>query len=107
VHSSPRARPPQPPPRQQQQHDDATAEDDDEHVNTSCGIGTWRPEWLQVFATPMHFMLNMAIIGIIQGMTGTLFFSSISAFEKRYSFDSKVSGIILIADNFAEMIVSF
>lgn len=78
----------------------------EEAIVTSCGIGSWRPPWLQMFATPMFFMLNMALVGIIQGMTGTLFFSSISTFEKRYAFDSKISGVILIADNFAEMIVS-
>ena len=66
--------------------------DDEERAHlTSCGIGSWRPEWMQLFASPGFFMINMALIGVIQGMTGTMFFSSISTFEKRYAFDSKAS----------------
>jgi len=48
----------------------------------------------------------MALIGIIQGMTAKLFISSVTTFEKRYSFDSKISAVILIADNFVEVFVS-
>ena len=81
--------------------------ENDDNVVTTCGIGSWRPKWLQMFATPLFFMLNMALVGIIQGSTGALFFSSISSFEKRFAFDSKISGVILIADNIAEMIVSY
>lgn len=72
----------------------------------SCGIGTWRPQWMQLFATPLFFMINMAVVGIIQGMTSSLFFSSISTFERRYAFDSKISAIILVSDNVAEMILN-
>ena len=79
---------------------------DEDGVVTTCGIGSWRPKWLQRFSSPLFFMLNMGLVGIIQGMTASLFFSSISTFEKRYAFDSKISGIILISDNFAEMLVS-
>lgn len=83
-------------------------EEDDDEVDhlTTCGIGSWRPKWMQVFASPFFFMLNLGLVGVIQGMTGTIFFSSISTLEKRFGFDSKISGIILIADNFADMIVS-
>ena len=79
----------------------------DDHEDTSCGIGSWRPEWLQFFASPKFFLINLGLVGIIQGCTGTIFFSSISTFEKRYAFDSRLSAIIMIADNFADMVVSF
>lgn len=83
-------------------------EEDDDEVDhlTTCGIGSWRPKWMQVFASPFFFMLNLGLVGVIQGMTGTIFFSSISTLEKRFGFDSKISGIILIADNFADMILN-
>ena len=34
---------------------------------TSCGIGAWRPAWLQKFASPVYFMWVMGMVGIIQG----------------------------------------
>lgn len=44
-------------------------EDEDEGFNklTSCGIGNWRPKWLQPFASPVYFMWVMGLVGIIQG----------------------------------------
>ena len=79
--------------------------DEDEH-DTTCGIGSWRPKWLQFFASPMFFLINLCLIGVIQGTTGTIFFSSMSTLEKRFAFGSRLSSIIMIADNFADMIVS-
>ena len=81
-------------------------EPDDDYALTSCGMGSWRPKWLQRFASPVYFLINMSLVGTIQSMSGPLFFSSISTLEKRYSFDSKVSGMILIADNFSQLAVS-
>lgn len=48
----------------------------------------------------------MSIVGIIQSMTGSIFFSTMSTLEKRYAFDSTISGIILIADNISQLMVS-
>ena len=81
------------------------AEEDDPRL-TSCGLGSWRPQWLQMFASPVFFMINFALIGVIQGMTGTYFVGSMSTLEKRFAFDSKISGFILIADNLSQMLVS-
>ncbi|XP_054156342.1 solute carrier organic anion transporter family member 74D-like [Oppia nitens] len=85
---------------------DADDYDTDDPKLTACGIGSWRPQWLQVFASPLFFMINFAAIGIIQGMTGAYFIGSMSTLEKRFAFDSKISGLILIADNFSQMLVS-
>jgi len=79
--------------------------DEDESL-TSCGFGSWRPAHLQRFATPVWFLVSMSLVGVIQSTTGPLFFAGISTLEKRYAFDSKVSAIILIADNFSEMLLS-
>ena len=86
-----------------EKHDETA---DDESL-TTCGIGSWRPKFLQRYATPIWFLVNMSLVGTIQGMTGPLFLSSISTLEKRYAFDSKVSAIILIADNFSQMMVRY
>ncbi|OTF69716.1 solute carrier organic anion transporter family member 5A1-like, partial [Euroglyphus maynei] len=81
-------------------------DDDDDDDLTSCGIGSWRPKWLQNFSSPLFFLINLSLVGIIQSMNGPIFFSTMSTLEKRYSFDSKISGIILIADNISQFIIS-
>ncbi|CAG2173418.1 unnamed protein product [Oppiella nova] len=79
--------------------------DDDEH-RYSCGVGSWRPKWLQVFASPLFFAINFGLIGIIQSMSGTYLIATMSTLEKRFAFDSKIAGFILIADNIVELTLS-
>lgn len=78
---------------------------DNEFGVTSCGIGTWRPKYLQVFARPIFFLINLSLVGVIQSMNGPIFVAAMSTLEKRYVFDSKISGIILISDNISQFIV--
>lgn len=78
---------------------------EDPHL-TSCGLGSWRPKWLQVFAHPVVFLVNICVVGVVQGMAGSMVYSNMNTVEKRYAFDSKISALILIADNFSGMIVS-
>lgn len=59
------------------------SQEDEETVDTTCGIGSWRPPWLQFFASPLFFLINISLVGIIQAMTGPLYASSMSTFEKR------------------------
>jgi len=54
---------------------------------------------------PLIFTVNLGLIGIIQSMGGSLLFSTMNTIEKRYAFDSKVSGLISIADNLSSMVV--
>ncbi|CAG2104430.1 unnamed protein product [Medioppia subpectinata] len=79
--------------------------DDAEHLGT-CGMGSWRPKWLQVFASPLFFTVNFTLIGIIQSLSGTYMMSNFSTLEKRFGFDSKMSSAILIADQVMEMLIS-
>lgn len=32
-----------------------------------CGIGAFRPKWMQIFASPKVFMIHFALLGIVQG----------------------------------------
>ena len=72
----------------------------------SCGICRWRPQWLQKFASPKVFLINFSLLAIVQGASFTYLIGSITTLEKRYGFDSKISGLILIADNFSQMVVN-
>ena len=73
-------------------------------VDLLCGIGSWRPKWLQVFATTKMFMFIFGMIGILQGAAFTYMIGSITTLEKRYAFGSKITGLILITDNFMAII---
>ncbi|CAG2110371.1 unnamed protein product, partial [Medioppia subpectinata] len=115
-------------------------DDQDDHIVTTCGLGSWRPGWLQVFATPFWFAIVYALIGVVQTMstTGkevcdgwlqvfatpfwfaivyaligvvqtmstTYLIAVLTSVEKRFAFDSKISGVILIADNIVELFLS-
>ena len=59
------------------------SENSEEIIDTKCGIGSWRPEWLQVLATPTAFIVNFALVGVIQGFTGAYFVGSMTTLEKR------------------------
>lgn len=73
---------------------------------TSCGLGNWRPRWMQMFATPKFFVINFSVVAILQGAYFTYLIGSISTLEKRFAFESKMSGFILIADNLSQMVIS-
>ncbi|XP_054158014.1 solute carrier organic anion transporter family member 74D-like [Oppia nitens] len=84
----------------------AVDDDDNDYYDTTCGIGNWRPQWLQQFATPKSFVINFSIVAILQGAYFTYLIGSISTLEKRFAFDSKISGFIMIADNISQMFIS-
>lgn len=78
-------------------------ESDDE---TKCGFGNWKPDWMQKYATPVWYMIISNILGILQGAFGMYFVGVMSTIEKRFGFSSKLTGLIIIADNFSPIIFS-
>lgn len=81
-------------------------EDNTDDSDLSCGIGRWRPRWLQRFASPKVFLINFSLVAIFQGASFTYLIGSMTTLEKRYGFESKISGLILIADNISQMIIN-
>jgi MFS family permease len=75
-------------------------------INMSCGLGNWRPKWLQMFASPKVFLINFSFVAIFQGASFTYLIGSMTTLEKRYGFESKISGFILIADNISQMLIN-
>ena len=69
---------------QPNKRDQIKAKNEDENLTmTSCGIGSFRPKWMQVFATPVWFLVNISFVGICQGMAGSLIFTVMNTLEKR------------------------
>ncbi|XP_054713046.1 solute carrier organic anion transporter family member 74D-like [Uloborus diversus] len=74
---------------------DGVAEVDED---TTCGIGSFRPQWIQSWATPKMFLLFFAITGVVQGMFFAYRIGVLSTLEKRYAYDSRVSGAIVMVE---------
>ncbi|XP_035208493.1 solute carrier organic anion transporter family member 74D-like [Stegodyphus dumicola] len=74
--------------------------------NTLCGICNYTPNWLQRFATSKCYLLFYSLTGVLQGAYVTYFIGILSTLEKRFSFDSQVTGIIMIADNLSPIFFS-
>lgn len=71
-----------------------------------CGLGSFRPRWMQKLANAKVFLVIFCILGIIEGASFSYTIGVLSSLEKRYAFDSRVSGIILLADNLSSIVIS-
>lgn len=80
--------------------------DSEPDADTQCGFGSFKPKWLQPCANPKVYLVIFCIIGVIEGAYFTYFVGVLSTLEKRFAFESKVSGIILIADNISAAVLS-
>lgn len=74
-------------------------------ADTLCGIGSWKPAWLQPFGTAKFFVINFCIMAVLQGALFTYMVGIMSTLEKRFAFETKISGFILIADNISQMFI--
>jgi len=64
---------------------------DDPELN-KCGMGCFKPEWIQRFATKRAFMLVFSILAVIQGMSWAYFTATITTLEKRFKISSQTAG---------------
>ncbi|XP_040584004.1 solute carrier organic anion transporter family member 74D [Lepeophtheirus salmonis] len=58
-------------------------------ISTSCGLGSWRPQWLQRFATRRMYISIYCIIGMIHGMLFSYFSTILSTIEKKFGLKSQ------------------
>ncbi|CAN8018133.1 hypothetical protein HPB47_021757 [Ixodes persulcatus] len=71
-------------------------EDDRDYL---CGVGNYRPCWMQRFATSRYFALVFGVLGIFQGAYRTYLVGTLSTVEKRFSMSGHMSSFIMIADD--------
>ncbi|KAF4523689.1 hypothetical protein B566_EDAN006060 [Ephemera danica] len=64
---------------------------------TQCGLGPWRPAWLQKLASKKLYVVVYGLIGLSQFALGSYFVATISTMEKRFKIPSKNSGLITSA----------
>ncbi|KAF8796523.1 Solute carrier organic anion transporter like protein [Argiope bruennichi] len=84
--------------------DNGDSDQDMDDKDTRCGIGGFHPTWLQKFSTPKAFLVNHSILGVLQGAFFTYLVGCLSTLEKRYAYESKVTGIIMIADEISPIL---
>ncbi|UYV61530.1 hypothetical protein LAZ67_1005174, partial [Cordylochernes scorpioides] len=81
-----------------------TEQDGDDPV---CDVRKSRSTcFLQNLASPKTFTLLLSILGFLHGAYFTYLIGILSTIEKRYSYESKISGLILIADNISPIFIS-
>ncbi|GFT65179.1 solute carrier organic anion transporter family member 3A1 [Nephila pilipes] len=73
-------------------------DDIDEDSDTICGIGGFSPKWLQSWASPRVFLTLYSLLGVISGMYYTYRVGALTTLEKRFSFNSQISGTIMMVD---------
>ncbi|XP_042874771.1 solute carrier organic anion transporter family member 74D-like isoform X2 [Penaeus japonicus] len=80
--------------------------DERDRKNTRCGVGPFKPSWLQVLARKEVYLLVYCIVGIIHGMFFTYTVSVISTIEKRFKLTSKQTGAILTGNDISQVFLS-
>lgn len=69
-----------------------------------CGLGSWRPSWLQAFANHRVYAVTYVIISIAQGMTYTYFNGVITTVEKTFGIPSSKLGFILSGNDISQIL---
>lgn len=67
----------------------------DSDIDSLCGMGAWRPKWLQAFANKQTFLALFCLTSVFQGIYYTYFVSVLTTIEKLYQIPSKTTGFIM------------
>ena len=66
---------------------------------TTCGALSWRPKWLQVFASKKVYVFIYSLLGVVQGMFHSYLGAVLSTLETQFSIKSKESAYIMSGKN--------
>ncbi|KAL1123562.1 hypothetical protein AAG570_002639 [Ranatra chinensis] len=75
----------------------------DDEEGMECGLGTFKPAWIQLFASKQAFLATFCIAWVLQGMYYTYFVSVITTIEKLFSLQSKTTGFIMSATEIGQI----
>lgn len=104
--TSDKARAEAPPPTAKDAGAAAPEQDSENDSDYLCGVGNYRPDWLQKFATSRYYALVFGLLGIFQGAYRTYLVGTLSTVERRFSLSSRATGIIMIADDISPIIAN-
>lgn len=67
----------------------------EDEEDLTCGYGTYRPKWMQVFNTPQALLVFLSFAGFVQGfIVNGVINVNMSTLERRFGFTSSKSGWI-------------
>nr|CAD7573863.1 unnamed protein product [Timema californicum] len=75
-------------------------------LDTSCGLGSFRPHWLQRFASTRWFLVVYTFLGVVQSMSFSYTSSTITTLEKRFKIPSKVIGVLMSGNEVSQICLS-
>nr|CAD7439025.1 unnamed protein product [Timema bartmani] len=75
-------------------------------LDTSCGLGSFRPHWLQRFATTRWFLVVYTFLGVVQSMSFSYTSSTITTLEKRFKIPSKIIGVLMSGNEVSQICLS-
>lgn len=61
-------------------------------MENSCGLGSYRPQWLQKFANARTFLIVHSILGAVQGISEAYFSVTLTTLEKQYRIRTQTIG---------------
>lgn len=64
-----------------------------------CGVGSWRPRWLQNFASPHSLFVFFNFLGISQGAYKSYTVGTLSTLERRFGLSTGSIAVILVAES--------
>ncbi|GBL94500.1 Solute carrier organic anion transporter family member 1B2 [Araneus ventricosus] len=70
-----------------------------------CGIGCFKPRWMQPWATSRVYLILYSIIGILSGSYYSYLIGAMSTLEKRFAFKSKTSGFVMMLDEITPLLL--
>ncbi|KAH8021913.1 hypothetical protein HPB51_018762 [Rhipicephalus microplus] len=71
-----------------------------------CGTGSFRPQWMQAFATPKWYAIVLAVLGTCQGAYRMYLTGTLSTIERRFSLSSRQSAFIMIGDDVSPILAN-
>nr|XP_014286184.2 solute carrier organic anion transporter family member 2A1 [Halyomorpha halys] len=71
-----------------------------------CGLASFRPHWMQRFASPKWFMTVYGVLGAVQAMSYVYFISTLTTIEKRFGIQSKTTGFMLSGNEISQILFS-
>ncbi|KAK7022821.1 hypothetical protein SK128_011859, partial [Halocaridina rubra] len=90
---------------QKERQIEALLHTDEDIRNSRCGIGYFKPKWLQHLALKEFYIVVYCMVGITQGMFFSYTTAVLSTLEKRFKLTSKKTGIFLSGNDISSIIL--
>ncbi|XP_071941616.1 solute carrier organic anion transporter family member 5A1-like [Antedon mediterranea] len=92
--------------RDRRSHQVGDDEDSDDTAEVKCGLGMWRPSWIQRWATPRGFLFFMCLLTLAESMMIVGYTSSvIVTIERRFQLKSTEAGLIVSGYEIGNLLV--